>query len=155
MDKKNTETTEYGHNKPNAVGQVLNKTGLHNLVIKAKKIKELDDFIKNSIAPEWASYYHVQNLNGNTLIIGCSNSSAAQKIRLNSMDWLYNLRQAHWPELAKIEIKVAMEDELQSRFQQQKLKRATDSVTKQKMVTIASTMPAELQKAWLDLADLL
>lgn len=150
MNKTN-KAQKQSKNTPKAVGQVLTKSHLYSIVIKSNKIKAIDDYIKNSIAPEWSTYYHAQNLNGNTLIVAAANSSVAQKIRLNSMDWLYALRQAHWADIGRIEVKVGTLAPLPSRFEQEKVKRQVPQNTARQMQAIASTMPDELQQAWLNL----
>ena len=157
MDKSNTyqqqQPAKQERKKPKAVEQVLTKSHLQNLVITANKIKAIEDYIKTTIAPEWSTYYHVQNLNGNTLIIACVNSSVAQKIRMNSMDWLYNLRQAHWPGLSAVKVKVNHEGQpgLPDRFKQVKVERSASADTLQTMENLAQTMPDDLQQAWLEL----
>lgn len=112
MDKNSTEKLRQERKpspaySPQTPEQLLRKGYLQQMVTKANKIKRIDDYIKNSIAPEWATYYHVQNLNGNTLVISALNSSVAHKLRLCSLDWVYSLRQAHWPQISKIEIRVS------------------------------------------------
>ena len=163
MNKKNTlnrakNNSDLGKSAPKAVRNILNKTHLSSLVTKSNKIKAVEDYIKHSISPEWGSYYHVLNLNGNTLIVGACNSAVAHKIRLNSMDWLYSLRQAHWPQLRNIEVKVhdSSQAKLPSRFKQASVQRSVADDIAQKMQSIAGTMDdAELQQAWVKLTQVL
>ena len=140
---------------PKTVDYVLTKSHLRTIVTKASKIKVIEDYIKNSIAPEWGSYYHVQNLNGNTLVISACNSSVAQMIRLNSMDWLYSLRQAHWSQLTRLEVKVTNEEPERQKSETIKVKRIVENKTANEMQRMANSMPEDLQQAWLKLTDTL
>lgn len=147
--------------EPKPISGTLNQRYLAKIVAQAKKINRLNSYLKQYIAPQWAPYYHVLNLKGNTLIIGVQSSGAAERFRWASADWLMALQQGNWPYIKHIEFKVTLnsaEDitSIKRHKQQQKIKKHTISPkTGKAYASHADHMPTQLQAAWQRLSEYL
>lgn len=148
-----TNSQNRANQEPKPITGTMNQSTLRNIVIQAKKINRLNNHIKHHIAPQWAIYYHVLNLKGNTLIIGVQSPSVAQRLRWSANDWLMALQQSNWPYIKYIEFKVMpievyVPKSITADTKQIVKKHSISAKTAKACASYANHMPRKLQKAW-------